>query len=155
MNVLPFNASWYDLKLVRYADDFLVLARTQGEILQAHSEIIKLLASMGLMLHIEKSEITNFESGLRFLGHGFLGDAIFPVDANEVSLKSALSKVWGLIKGRGDAETRGRGDKRTRGRGDGGTRRIEITQNKGKKKAPRGRGDKRTRGRGDAGTRRS
>ena len=132
MNVLPFNASWYDLKLVRYADDFLVLARTQGEILQAHSEIIKLLASMGLMLHIEKSEITNFESGLRFLGHGFLGDAIFPVDANEVSLKSALSKVWGLIKGRGDAETRGRGDKRTRGRGD-----------------------KRTRGRGDAGTRRS
>jgi len=82
-----------DLKLVRYADDFVVLARTQERILQAQLEVTNLLDSMGLMMHAEKSQVTNFGRGFRFLGHGFLEDAIFPVDANEVSLKSALEKV--------------------------------------------------------------
>ncbi len=82
-----------DLKLVRYADDFLVLARTQERILQAKLEIANLLDSMGLMMHAEKTQVTNFGRGFRFLGHGFLEDAIFPVDAHDVSLKSALEKV--------------------------------------------------------------
>lgn len=37
-----------DLKLVRYADDFLILSPTQERILQAKLEIINLLDSMGL-----------------------------------------------------------------------------------------------------------
>lgn len=82
-----------DLKLVRYADDFVVLARTQERILQAQLEVTNLLDSMGLVMHAEKTQVTNFGRGFRFLGHGFLEDAIFPVDANEVSLKSALEKV--------------------------------------------------------------
>lgn len=88
-----------DVKLVRYADDFLVLARTQERILQAEVEIINLLDSMGLMIHTEKTQITTFERGFRFLGHGFLEDAIFPVDANDVSLKSAIEKLKGIIFG--------------------------------------------------------
>jgi len=88
-----------DLKLVRYADDFLVLAPTQERILQAKLEIVNLLDSMGLMMHTEKTQVTNFGRGFRFLGHGFLENAIFPVDANEVSLKSALEKVKGMILG--------------------------------------------------------
>lgn len=82
-----------DLKLVRYADDFLVLAQTQERIVQAKLEIINLLASIGLMMNDEKTQITNFGRGFRFLGHGFFENAIFPVDANEVSLRSALEKV--------------------------------------------------------------
>ncbi len=89
-----------DLKLVRYADDFLVLAQTHERILQAKSEIISLLDSIGLMMHTEKTQITNFGQGFRFLGHGFLENAIFPVDASEVSLNSAIEKILGLIKGR-------------------------------------------------------
>ena len=88
-----------DLKLVRYADDFLVLARTQERILQAESEIASLLDSMGLIMHTEKTQITNFGQGFRFLGHGFLDNAIFPVDVNDVSFKSAIEKVFGLIQG--------------------------------------------------------
>jgi len=61
-----------DLKLVRYADDFLILATTQERIIQAYLEIYNLLNSFGLELHSEKSEITNFQRGFRFLGHGFL-----------------------------------------------------------------------------------
>jgi CRISPR-associated protein Cas1 len=88
-----------DLGLVRYADDFLVLARTQEQILEAEANIINGLAAMGLMLNTEKTQITHFERGFRFLGHGFLDDAIFPVDANEVSLKSALEKVKRMFLG--------------------------------------------------------
>jgi len=86
-----------DLGLVRYADDFLVLAPTQARILEANLEVINLLETMGLRLHPEKTQVTNFERGFRFLGHGFLDNAIFPVDANEVSLRSALRKIKGVM----------------------------------------------------------
>jgi CRISP-associated protein Cas1 len=86
-----------DLGLVRYADDFLVLAPTQARILEAKLEVINLLETMGLRLHPEKTQVTNFERGFRFLGHGFLDNAIFPVDANEVSLRSALRKIKGVM----------------------------------------------------------
>ncbi len=79
-----------DLKLVRYADDFLVLSRSEERILSAKLEIINLLDSMGLTINTEKTQITNFERGFRFLGHGFLENAIFPVDANKVKLKSGI-----------------------------------------------------------------
>jgi CRISPR-associated protein Cas1 len=69
-----------DLKLVRYADDFLVLARSRDRIIQAYSEVVRLLHSLNLAIHPDKTQITNFERGFTFLGHGFLGDAIFPVD---------------------------------------------------------------------------
>jgi RNA-directed DNA polymerase len=80
-----------DLKLVRYADDFLVLAASHERILQAKSEIINILDSLGLSLNLEKSQVTNFQRGFRFLGHGFLDNAIFPVDSNNNQLKSGIS----------------------------------------------------------------
>jgi CRISPR-associated protein Cas1 len=67
------------LKLVRYADDFVVLARTQAEILEARDLIAHWLDSMGLTLHPEKTRITNFDRGFRFLGHAFTGDLIVPI----------------------------------------------------------------------------
>lgn len=97
-----------DLKLVRYADDFLVLACTQERIFQAKGEIASLLDSMGLMIHPEKTQITNFERGFRFLGHGFLDNAIFPVDANDVGLKSAIEKLKGIILGRTKGKNKGK-----------------------------------------------
>lgn len=75
------------LQLVRYADDFLVLARTQEEIIAAKTQIIDLLAGIGLMINTEKTQITNFDRGFCFLGHGFLENAIFPVDTNKPKLK--------------------------------------------------------------------
>lgn len=79
-----------DLKLVRYADDFLILSTSQERILAAELEIINLLDSMELQINSEKTQITSFERGFRFLGHGFLENAIFPVDANKTKLKSGI-----------------------------------------------------------------
>jgi RNA-directed DNA polymerase len=69
-----------DIKLVRYADDFLILARTQERIRQAYSEVVDLLDSLKLNINRDKTQITDFEHGFCFLGHGFLENAIFPVD---------------------------------------------------------------------------
>ena len=82
-----------DLKLVRYADDFVILAQSQERIIQARVEVAQILQEMGLELHQGKTRITNFETGFRFLGHGFLQKAIFPsepaqeLDTNGSNLK--------------------------------------------------------------------
>jgi RNA-directed DNA polymerase len=70
-----------DLKLVRYADDFLLLGKNRNRILQAYTEVVKLLHTLNLAIHTDKTQITNFEQGFRFLGHGFIGNGIVPLDS--------------------------------------------------------------------------
>jgi CRISP-associated protein Cas1 len=60
------------LKLVRYADDFVVLAQSKLQIEQAQVLVNRLLSEMGLELHPEKTQITNFQQGFHFLGHTFV-----------------------------------------------------------------------------------
>jgi retron-type reverse transcriptase len=62
-------------KLVRYADDFLVLARTAEEAQQAMLQTETLLAEAHLSLNEEKTRITDFEHGFRFLGALFTGNS--------------------------------------------------------------------------------
>jgi CRISP-associated protein Cas1 len=69
-----------DLRLVRYGDDFVILARTAAEIELAYKQVLLILQSLRLTLHNRKTHITTFEEGFQFLGHGFLGEAIFPID---------------------------------------------------------------------------
>lgn len=69
-----------DWKLVRYADDFVVLTRSFDEVVEAYSRVGAILGSIGLSLHPEKTLITNFKEGFSFLGHGFLEEAIFPLE---------------------------------------------------------------------------
>jgi CRISP-associated protein Cas1 len=74
------TAEFGDVRLVRYADDFVVMAQSQAEIERAYVEVARLLGELKLELHDRKTQITTFERGVRFLGHGFLGKAIFPID---------------------------------------------------------------------------
>ena len=80
-----------ELKLVRYADDFLVLGRSQAQIETVHAEIGQLMAAMGLQLHPEKTQITNFERGFRFLGQIFVGDLVLPVK-QAITFKRRIAK---------------------------------------------------------------
>jgi CRISP-associated protein Cas1 len=64
-------------KLVRYADDFLVLAQTAEEAHRALLQTETLLAAAHLALNEEKTHIVDFDHGFRFLGALFLGDAIW------------------------------------------------------------------------------
>ena len=69
-------AKWAGAKLVRYADDFVVLARYQGERLQASIEGF-IEVRMGLEINREKTRVVNLrENGasLDFLGYTFRYD---------------------------------------------------------------------------------
>lgn len=60
------------LKLVRYADDFVVLAKSRSRIEAAQALVDQLLQTMGLELHPDKTRLTNFQQGFHFLGHTFV-----------------------------------------------------------------------------------
>ena len=66
-----------DSKLVRYADDFVVLTRTQAQAEAALAVTGEVLAGLRLQLHPEKTSVTNFGEGLRFLGAYFTKDEIW------------------------------------------------------------------------------
>lgn len=69
-----------DVQLVRYADDFIVLAKSKKRIKEAYIEVSQLLEAIDLQLHPQKTRISNFDRGFYFLGHGFIEGAIFPID---------------------------------------------------------------------------
>ena len=91
-----------ELKLVRYADDFLLLSKTQDGIMLAYAQVVQLLNFLGLKLHEEKSRITHFDKGFKFLGHGFLYRSIFPIDDDSKSRKNQRKKKcsWSRKKGK-------------------------------------------------------
>ena len=60
------------VRLVRFADDFLVLCRTPNAAAGALETVRGLLAGEGLELNVEKSRLVTFEQGFRFLGHVFV-----------------------------------------------------------------------------------
>jgi CRISPR-associated protein Cas1 len=64
-------------KLIRYADDFLILARTPEDASQALAQSEQLLAQAHLELNREKTRIVDFAHGFRFLGALFEGDTIW------------------------------------------------------------------------------
>lgn len=66
-------------KLVRFADDFVVMGRSRAQAEQAQETVSKLLDGMGLELHPDKTTVTSFNRGFRFLGHAFVGDLVVPV----------------------------------------------------------------------------
>ncbi len=64
-------------KLVRYADDFLILAQTLPGAEEALCQTRDLLLSEHLRLNEGKTRITDFDAGFRFLGALFLGDSVW------------------------------------------------------------------------------
>ena len=61
------------VRLIHYADDFLLLTRSRREAAKAADRMASLLASRGLALHPEKTKICNLSVGLDFLGLHFVG----------------------------------------------------------------------------------
>ena len=66
------------LKLVRYADDFVLLAKQEQQLQATYQIVIEILSELGLKLHPAKTEITNFDRGFRFLGQTFIRSMVIP-----------------------------------------------------------------------------
>jgi CRISPR-associated protein Cas1 len=59
-------------RIVRFADDFVVLTEDRAGAEAALGKVERLLAEQGLKLNRDKSRITSFEQGFKFLGHLFV-----------------------------------------------------------------------------------
>ena len=69
LNVLDWYLHKHGYRFVRYADDFVVLCRTEAEAKEALALIQPLLRDqLGLTLSAEKTQIRRFQEGFAFLG---------------------------------------------------------------------------------------
>lgn len=65
------------VRLVRYADDFVLLARSEGKAQAALEDMAARLRYHGLSLNPDKSRIVSADHALRFLGHVFIRSMAF------------------------------------------------------------------------------
>ena len=64
-------------RLVRYADDFLILAKTRPEAERALGETTEFLHTQHLEMNAAKTSVVDFDQGFHFLGVFFRGDDIW------------------------------------------------------------------------------
>lgn len=79
-------------RIVRYADDFVILCRSEEGADGALARTRKLLARSGLKLNEDKTRITSFDQGFRFLGQIFVRSFAFPDPDGEFTLSEKLLK---------------------------------------------------------------
>ena len=84
------------IRLVRYADDLLLLCRSENRARHALEHAEKRLAILKLALNPKKTQIARFDTGIEFLGHIFDGDGCYqPVpDAQTKVLKEQIQSAF-------------------------------------------------------------
>ena len=84
------------IRLVRYADDLLLLCRSENRARHALEHAEKRLATLKLALNPKKTQIARFDTGIEFLGHIFDGDGCYqPVpDAQTKVLKEQIQSAF-------------------------------------------------------------
>jgi group II intron reverse transcriptase/maturase len=68
LNFLDWHLEELGLRFVRYADDFVILCRTELQAKEAQTRIESHLATLGLSLSPAKTKVTTFLKGFTFLG---------------------------------------------------------------------------------------
>jgi RNA-directed DNA polymerase len=68
LNSLDWRLHEHGLRFVRYADDFVVLCRTETQVQEAFDLVQQHLTSLGLALSAEKTKMNKFREGFAFLG---------------------------------------------------------------------------------------
>ncbi len=64
----------HGFRLLRFADDFIILAKTREQAERAHEIVRRSLAELRLQLNRDKTHILHLSEGLRFLGYLFMDD---------------------------------------------------------------------------------
>jgi len=88
LSVLDYRLSAAGHGLVRYADDFVIFARSEEEAHQAHALTKEVMAGLSLTLHPEKTRIVSVAAGFEFLGFHYFIHAQRGVCCKEVRRKS-------------------------------------------------------------------
>ena len=85
-----------DYKLVRYADDFVILCKAENQAIDAFKKMKEILKSLKLEIAEEKTKITSVYDGFNFLGHTFWksrGGNITYTFPSDKSMRSFREKV--------------------------------------------------------------
>ncbi len=91
LNPLDYVLASLDFKIVRYADDFVVLCKSESEARRALSIVQDWVDSVQLTLHPEKTVIVEaVEDGFDFLGYHFQNGTRYP---SEKSLRRLKDKI--------------------------------------------------------------
>jgi RNA-directed DNA polymerase len=81
-------------QMVRYADDFVILCRTQEEAESALAEVRTWVESAGLNLHPDKTHIVDFrEKSFGFLGYSFQGRFRFPRTKSQQKIVARICEL--------------------------------------------------------------
>ncbi len=87
-----------NLKLVRFADDFVILCKNQHQALSALALTVSVLDDLRLSLHPQKTRIAHFDEGFQFLGHLFLRSLILPLKSKQRIELSSSTPIDHLIR---------------------------------------------------------
>jgi RNA-directed DNA polymerase len=68
LNFLDWHLEEQGYRFVRYADDFVVLCRTEHQAREARQTVERFVEQLGLTLSPEKTHVTTFRQGFTFLG---------------------------------------------------------------------------------------
>ena len=80
LNFLDWHLDEMGYRFVRYADDFVVLCRTEHQAKEAHQAVQLFVEQLGLTLSPEKTHVTTFRKGFSFVG--------FDVTSNSVKMRA-------------------------------------------------------------------
>ena len=91
LNPLDHEMADHGVEMVRYADDFVVLCRSEFEATMALHVITEWVQAAGLTLHPSKTKIVDSRvESFAFLGYSFRGDKIYPRRESLAKMKSRI-----------------------------------------------------------------
>lgn len=88
--------SRHDTRIIRFADDFIILTGSSRNADEALSRTERLLAEHGLRLNRQKTRVTDFNRGFKFLGHMFVRSMalkVAPEQADDFDAQRALAEI--------------------------------------------------------------
>lgn len=85
-------------KLTRFADDWVVLCRTQVEAQKALKEATEILKELGLTLHPEKTKIVHIRWGFEFLGYKLKRGSGLKLPGSKLSKKPNAQDIYAVPK---------------------------------------------------------
>lgn len=101
LNPLDHEMAGQGYEMVRYADDFVVLCRTEAEAEAALERVRQWVETNGLSLHPEKTRIADAEGvGFAFLGYHFRAGQRWPRKKSQDKLKDVLREKTRRTDGR-------------------------------------------------------
>lgn len=82
-----------DYKLIRYADDFVILEQSKATAQQALQLTQHLLTQLKLTLKAEKTSITTFDQGFQYLGVFFEGQNVMTKDGDTLKFTQSTRQI--------------------------------------------------------------